>query len=130
MLDLHFQLAPGPAALEATNRTVQTVSPEGGNVLVWTPPDAPVALIEEKGQTSSKFHVKEARPAFAYRHREQGPAIFLTVIVPFEGGRVPAIEGSFPGMEPGADRLEIGLTVNGVVWTLGRDLVSGDAWCR
>ncbi|MBI3985847.1 MAG: alginate lyase family protein, partial [Lentisphaerae bacterium] len=58
MLDLHFQLAPGPAALEATNRTARTAGSGGGNVLVWTPPDAPVALIEEKGQTSSKFHVK------------------------------------------------------------------------
>lgn len=128
-LDLHFQLAPGPAMLDAASKVGRTAFPEGGNVLVWTPSDAPVDMVVEKGQTSSRFHEKESRPAWAFRHCEKRQAVFLTLVVPFSGDRPPLVEGRFPDISAGASRIEITVAVEGVAWVLGRDLATGQAWC-
>lgn len=127
-LDLHFQLAPGPAVVDTTGRVAWTLAPLGGNVLVWTPSDAPVTLCEEQGYTSSQFFKKEPRPAFAYRHRDQRQAVYLTVVVPFQGGHAPTVAGAFPAVRPGADRVAVAVSLDGVGWRMGRDLASGEAW--
>src|SRR5207253_514752 len=66
-LSLHFQLTPGPAVIDPAKKTARTTFETGGNVLVWTPPDAPVELLDEPAVASPEYSKKEPLPAFRYR---------------------------------------------------------------
>ena len=58
-LDLHFQLTPGPAVIDPATKTARTDFAEGGNVLVWADPAAPVALEAEEAWYSPKWFETE-----------------------------------------------------------------------
>lgn len=144
-IDLHFQLAPGPWVFDPAAKTAHTtdnktepsdalpsgaiVAPAPG-VLVWSPTDAPAEMIEERGQVSFQFHVKQPRPAFAYRQTRGAPAWFWTVIAPFRTGGPPVVHLKVGnGFQPGANRAEAVVTVAGQSVAFGRDLAKGTAWC-
>ncbi len=89
-LDLHFQLTPGPAVIDPATKSARTDFPDGGNVLVWVDPEAPVTLEAEEAWYSPKWWKKEPLPAFRYRHNSRrAPARFVTAIVPYADGRPP-----------------------------------------
>ena len=126
-LDLHFQFAPGPFTDER-NHTVHTALPGGGNVAVWEAPQAPVSVIREKGQTSSKFNIKEDRPAIAYRARAGAPFVFLTVVVPYATAQAPPIRARFAKRFAAGDAsAAIDLSIGSEHWALSRDLAAQTA---
>ncbi len=85
---LHFQLAPGMASLDPHTFTARTQFPEGWNVAIRTNPQEGLQLVEEEGQVSFKYTIKEPRPAYCCKLEKKtaGQTVrFLTVVVPFEG---------------------------------------------
>jgi heparan-sulfate lyase len=147
VLDLHFQFAPGqlllepeagraitrtdwgaatpPPAAEATGQPPWSV----GRVLLRTVASAPLLLGQEEGRWGWAYGVRELRPACFFRHPAPAPAAFLTVIVPFRGDQVPAVKAELPAdLQPGAERVELVVEVDGRRWRVGRDLATGSAW--
>ncbi len=115
-IDLHFQLAPGPAVFDQNKYAVCSDFDAGWNVLVQTMPQSGIALRVEEGQVSFVYTHKEPRPAFGYRLSKQANekgVRYLTVVAPFLGNQ-PRIEAQFIGKSPiGAAQVSIELTVDG-----------------
>ncbi len=121
--DLHFQLTPGPVFIDPAAKVARTAFVEGGNVLVWVDPEAPVNLQTEEAWFSPRYNEIEPLPAFHYRHvRRRAPVRFLTVLVPFKSGNVPEIKAQVTEGEIGADQVKIRLEVNGQVFFLTRTI--------
>lgn len=122
-LDLHFQLAPGPAVFDLEAKTARTDFPEGGNVLVWADPAAPVTLATEEAWHSPKWFEKVPLPAFRHRHESRrAPARFVTVVAPYEGRQPPEVA---VGLEPapvGARTIRLQLIVDKAKHGLERTL--------
>lgn len=128
-LRLHFQLAAGPSVIDTDERTVRTDFNDGANLLLWSMPDARVRMIEEEGWTSSQFHERTPRPAVALQIPDaDGPARFVTVIVPYRDGAPPQVTATpAEPFQPGDDRATLDVCVNGRRWRLTRDLATGKA---
>jgi heparan-sulfate lyase len=111
-LDLHFQLTPGPSLIDPVTKTARTDFSEGGNVLVWADPSAPVALEAEEAWYSPKWFEKEPLPAFRYRHQlRQAPARFVTVLAPYEGRQAPAVSAEVESAPVGSKSLRLQVIV-------------------
>lgn len=119
-LDLHFRLTPGPARPEPSLKCAWTAFPTGGNVLVWAEPSSEVTLREEEGWYSPWFMVKEPLPAFAYRHAQNAPARFLTLLVPFEGPQRPEVSARISSGEIGSAALSVEGRVAGAPFLVQR----------
>jgi heparan-sulfate lyase len=127
--ELHFQLAAGDAVIDAQNKRAATGF-EDANVLIWTSPDAPVSLNEEEGWFAWKYGSRVPRKAFCYRHNDNAPVRFLTLLVPYRGTNIPDVSAAFtenPGI--GAERVNLNVRAFGKSWNVGRDLNSRTAWC-
>ena len=129
-LDLHFQLAPGPARLQKSQHWA-TTGFDDANVLVWAAPGAPVSMEEEKGWFGWAYGHRIPRRAFRFRHARPAPAAFLTVVSPYRGAERPHVSAALPeGFAVGAGRVELRVEADGQAWHLGRDLATRDAWCH
>lgn len=121
--DLHFQFTPGPVEINHLDKMAYTAFPEGGNVVIWAAPDAPVNIEAEKAFLSSEHYQKEPLPAVRYRHTcHNAPVRFLSVIVPFKGITVPTVHAAVIGGDIGERRLQVELTINGEVCSAQRTL--------
>lgn len=122
-LDLHFQLMPGPAAIDPATKSARTDFADGGNVLVWADPSAPVALEAEEAWYSPKWFEKEPLPAFRYRHDlRQAPARFVTVVAPYEGRQAPAVSAEAESAPVGSKSLRLQVIVGQTRQMLERTL--------
>jgi len=129
-LDLHFQLAPGPARLQKSQHWA-TTGFDDTNVLVWAAPDAPVTMEEETGWFAWKYGHRTPRRAFRFRHAKPAPAAFLTVLFPYKGTDKPQVAAALPrDFVVGASRVELRVEVDGHTWLPGRDLDGRKAWCQ
>jgi len=129
-LDLHFQLAAGPATIDTSAHRAATGFMDA-NVLVWQDPRAPVSLHEEEGWHAWKYGHRERRPALRFRHTDSAPAAFLTVVHPYRGTRRPDVAATCAaGFDVGADRVECVVRSDGESWRIGRCLATDSAWCR
>ena len=129
-LDLHFQLAPGEARLDPERHAAATRSEEA-NVLIWAAPDAPIQMREEEGWFAWEYGHRTPRRAFCYRHAQHAPAAFLTLLVPYRGGKIPVVAAALPSrFHAGDDRVELDVTALGKRWQVGRDLMTREAWCK
>jgi heparan-sulfate lyase len=127
-LDLHFQLAPGEAQIDAAEHRATTLFPDA-NVLVWMKPTAPVTMEEEGGWFAWEYGHRTPRKAFRYRHDGSAPAAMLTVIYPYRGTQPPDISASISeDFRVGADRSEVEVEFSGQRWQYGRDLERNEAW--
>nr|MBI1229691.1 DUF1565 domain-containing protein [Cytophagales bacterium] len=87
VLDLNFQLAPGPYSLDPGKLTAQTRFNEGYNVKVQTQQKAEITMVEAEGKVSFIYTQKEPRPAFSFQVEKNAKSKgyrFLTVIIPFK----------------------------------------------
>jgi heparan-sulfate lyase len=89
---IHFQFAPCEA--EIAGLTATTRFAEGANLMVKTFPLAgPVSTEQEEGWVAYAIRRKEPRPAWSWKVSKQAndrQAGFLTALVPFMAGRMPA----------------------------------------
>ncbi len=127
-LDLHFQLTPGPVVIDPATNEVRTAFSEGGNVLVWADPAAPVTIEAEQAWFSPEYNKKEPLPAFRCRHTGQEvPVRFLTVLVPFEGSAVPKVRCQVTQGEIGGNQVQVMLEVNNRTYHFDRRIKGRDA---
>ena len=90
VLDLHFQVAPGPVALDRTAKAVHTCF-VGANVLVAALAPDTVDLGLEAGWSAWTYGQRSPRAVLAFRHAEAAPARFLTAVVPYASGSPPSV---------------------------------------
>jgi len=129
-LDLHFQLAPGDAHIDA-KRLQATTAFADVNVLVCMDPRAPVTITEEEGWFAWEYGHRRPRRAFQCRHARPAPAAFLTLVVPFRGSEPPDATAVLPPeFVVGADRVTFQVSAFKTTWTVGRDLQQQDTWCE
>lgn len=91
---IHFQLAPGKAVMNKEDFSFRSDFSEGWNVFVRTNTQEGLEFVEEEGQVSFEYTIKEPRPAFAYRinKKDQNKNIhFLTLVIPYDSN-IPDIE--------------------------------------
>lgn len=99
-IDLHFQLAPGKAVFDNEKFTVRSDFSDGWNIMVQTLKQENMKLVEEEGQVSFRYTVKEPRPAFCYnikKERKDQKVRFITVVAPYKGSQ-PEIKVKPAGM--------------------------------
>jgi heparan-sulfate lyase len=127
-LDLNFQFAPGQ--IETGEDWAKTLF-EDANVLVRTVATSPCDLTTSDGWMGWAYGSRTERQAIRFRLDGNAPAAFLTLIIPFRGTAQPATVLALPeNYEPGADRVEVGVSAFGQAWQVGRDLSTGEAWCK
>ncbi len=121
-LELHFQLAPGEAEINAPQHWAATAL-EDANVLVWAPPEASISMSEEEGWYACRYGHREPRKAVCYRHAQAVPAAFLTVVVPYRGVERPKVAAAIAeGYEVGGNRAEVSVELGSGRWRLQRML--------
>jgi heparan-sulfate lyase len=129
-LDLHFQFAPGEVRLNQSEKWARTEF-DDANVLVWTDPAAPVSLSLDEGWFAWRYGSRVERKAIRYRLERRAPAAMLTLLVPFRGTETPRVSGALPAdFVVGTDRVSVRVGGFGKSWEVGRDLSTGEAWCR
>ncbi len=107
-IDLHFQLAPGKAVFDNEKFTVSSDFSEGWNVMVQTLEQENMKLVEEEGQVSFRYTIKEPRPAFSFnikKERKDQIVRFITVVAPYTGSQ-PEIKVKLSGRpQPGDQKI-------------------------
>jgi heparan-sulfate lyase len=133
-VDLHFQLAPGSRpAIDRQAMTVRTGFDKGANLLLQALPQPGLALEDEEGQVSLAYGQKEPRPAFRFRLKKDTATAglrFVTLLVPYQG-KAPKTRLALVGPTvPGADQIELDVTVGPTTCRIGYDLKAGTATLR
>lgn len=129
-LDLHFQFAPGAITFDpATGRATTTFA--DANVLVLPDPAPLQTASQSDGWFAWQYGSRTPRPTIRYQIKQQAPAAFLTLLVPYQGETAPAAAATLPvDFAPGQARVELTIAAWGEHWMVGRDLTSGEAWCH
>lgn len=129
-LDLHFTFAPGEIEANNAEHWAKTRF-DDVNVLVWQGPNAPVTIEQEDGWYAWTYGHRTARKAVRFRHDNQAPAAYLTLLVPYRGAEAPEVKAHLPGdFEIGAGRVELVTEAFGKSYRLGRDLKEQSVWCQ
>jgi heparan-sulfate lyase len=111
---LHFQLAPGEAALDKSALSARTGFPRGTNLLIQARPQAGLSMRQEPGIVSFHYGQKESRPAFRFELKKDKRSVrFVTLLVPFRERTPEAGILSVTPSRPGSSALEIEARVNG-----------------
>lgn len=121
---LHFRLTPGPAMLDPEQKRAWTTFAEGGNVLVWADPAAPVAMCQETAWFSPELSRKEPLPAFCYQATQAAPVRFLTVLAPFKDAQRPTVSNLSIEGDVGGPRLTLRGKIADTDFSVGRLLES------
>jgi len=89
-----------------------------------------VSLTQEDGWFAWKYGHRTPRKAVRFRHNNQAPAAYLTLLVPYRGTETPDVSATLPqGFQIGGDRMEFDIEVFGKAYRLGRELEKQKAWC-
>ena len=128
-LYLHVQYAPGEVVFDATNVRAHT-SFTDANVLVAAEDGARWKMEEEEGWFAWAYGHRTQRRAFRFEHDHGAPTSFLTAVVPYRGTTVPRAAVSMVPGAVGEARVEAIAHAFGERWRVGRDLTSGQAWCK
>ena len=127
---LHFQLAPGDAHFDNKNKSVKTLF-DDTNVLIAANPASPVTIEKEKGYYAWTYGKRLPRQAFCYRHQNNAPASFLTVIVPYQGKQKPEVSIKLENdYKIGNNKVDLEVTVSGQTWQIERDILKAQARCK
>lgn len=124
-VDVHFQLAPVEALLDAKTLTARTCFADGANLLVAAMPQPGLTMIDQPGQVSFNYGHKQPRPAFCFRLGKDAavPAVrFVTLLIPFTGDLPEAEVQVVDGRQAGSDRLTLAVRLADQNWEIGYDL--------
>ena len=130
-IDVHFYFAPGDAVYDEHNLTAHTSFESGRNLLVKGYKQSSVLFITEDGWYSPLEGLEMQRPAFAFRiyKNTRASVRFINLIIPYNGTIVPEADVSLVNSpDPGADVVEVKVTVNGETFALGYNVNKGDSW--
>ncbi len=124
-VDVHFQLAPVKALLDAKTLTARTCFADGANLLVAAMSQPGLTMIEEPGQVSFTYGHKQPRPAFCFRLDKDTATQalrFVTLLIPFTDVVPEAHVRFVDGHEPGSNRLTLAVRLAEQGWQIGYDL--------
>ncbi|MCC6390516.1 MAG: alginate lyase family protein [Bryobacterales bacterium] len=128
-LELRFPFPPGTIQVDRREKWARTGFAQGANLLVWAPPESQASLEIEDGQISYTLNHKQTRQVALYRHQHPAPAVFVTLLAPYDGAQPPRpsvrIKGTF---QPGQPRVELDVAIGKEHWLAGRDLSLKTAW--
>ena len=126
-VELNFQLAPGDVEIDPERHTVATDF-DDTNLLIWMDERAPVSLESGDGWFAWSYGKRTPRTSVRYRYSGDGPAEFVSLLVPFDGGRVP--EGLAVRTVKGGEAANAAFEVNALdaSWQIGRSGTS--LWCE
>lgn len=128
-LEVRFPFPPGTIQVDRHEKWARTGFGAGTNLLVWAPPGNDTGIEVEEGQISYTLNQKQARQVAVYRHRRPAPAMFLTLLAPYDGSQPPRVSLRVKGtFRPGQPRIELDVTVGDEHWLAGRDLALKTAW--
>ncbi|WP_209332509.1 alginate lyase family protein [Lunatimonas salinarum] len=117
MVDLNFQLAPGPVKWDREAHAVATDFADGYNLLIKSFSPLGLSMEETEGYVSYVYTKKETRPAFSFRKEKElegGNSRFITALLPFVG-EIPSIQVDLIGeTEIGSSRIALAVTYRGV----------------
>jgi len=129
-LRLHFQLAPGDVHFDNKNNSANTLFNDT-NVLIATNPASPVTIEEEKGYYAWAYGKRLPRKAFCFKHQNNAPVSFLTVIVPYKGKKTPEVSIKLENdYKIGNNKVNFEVTVSGQTWQIERDILKAAASCK
>ncbi len=124
-IDLHFQLAPGPAVFNRDALTVTSGLKKGWNISVQTQQQQGLEMEEEEGQVSFLYTKKEPRPAFRFHISKATPQSnvrFVTLVAPFEK-KAPKIKIEVVGNpEVGSSEFSLIIKEEGTIKKIGYSL--------
>lgn len=123
---IHFQLAPGKAVMNKKDFSFRSDFNEGWNVFIRTNVQEGLELIEEEGQVSFEYTIKESRPAFAYKIAKRNPnknIHFLTLVIPYNS-TIPdiKIQSSINSIDDIATSLQLKVMEENVAKEIGYKL--------
>lgn len=123
---IHFQLAPGKAVMNKNDFSIRSDFEEGWNVFVRTIYQEGLEFIEEEGQVSFEYTIKEPRPAFAYQITKKDPnkyIHFLTLVIPYDSS-IPdiKIQSSINSIDDIATSLQLKVMEENVAKEIGYKL--------
>lgn len=127
-LEIHFPLAPGDVEIDRRNNRARTVHPDT-NLLLQVVGSRPVQIRREEGWHAWGYLQRERRPSITASWRaegpeERGPFTFVSLLVPYRGGRTPSCRflTDPADLTAGETRFEIEVEVAGRRHRLVRDL--------
>jgi heparan-sulfate lyase len=132
-VDVHFQVAPGPATVDAMRAAAHSAIADGANVLVQGLPQPGLALAEEEGQVSLAYGERQPRPAVRFRQTKAAgtqAVRFVTAVVPYRQACPVVTIHPVGANVAGQDRCEFEVIVSGTTVRAGYDLATGTAWGR
>ncbi|MDN3689807.1 heparinase II/III family protein [Cyclobacterium jeungdonense] len=125
ILDLNFQLAPGPVNLDKGNLKVSTQFSDGYNLFLQTQAQEGLLLEEAEGQVSFVYTKKEPRPAFSFRKELIGGSDgerFITLLIPHRE-ELPAVDAKILGNPTiGSNKISIQVSHQGKEETITYEL--------
>lgn len=123
---LHFQLAPGNSLMNKEDFSFRSDFNEGWNVFVRTNTQEGLEFVEEEGQVSFEYTIKEPRRAFAYQITKKDPnkhIHFLTLVIPYNS-TIPdiKIQSSINSIDDIATSLQLKVMEENIAKEIGYNL--------
>ncbi|GMV94506.1 MAG: heparinase [Candidatus Hydrogenedentota bacterium] len=125
-VEVHYQLAPGDVEVDRARKRVRTKF-DDANILIWMDENAPVTLDSSDGWMGWYYGKREPRTSVRYAFTGEGPARFVTALVPFSGEAVPeGLSAHELDIAEADSAFEVSLP--NATWQVGRSGAS--LWCR
>lgn len=87
-LAIHFPLAPGPVKVDNGNNRI-TTGFNDVNLLIQISGKHQVSLVKDDGWYSWEYGRREARTAVSAVYKGKAPFVFVSLLVPYRGEKVP-----------------------------------------
>ncbi len=120
---VHFPMAPGEVKVDNANKSISTAF-DDANLLIHVYGKHPINLTQEEGWHAWTYGKRERRTSVSAVFNGQGPTVFVSVLVPYQGKTQPEcrlLTDPSP-LVAGADTAEIAVEVAGKKHTLSRKL--------
>jgi heparan-sulfate lyase len=122
-IEIHFPMAPGSVKTDKEKCTIITDF-DDANLYVKVTGRYPVTLTEEEGWHAWEYGKREARTSVSAVYKGQAPFVFLSVLIPFRGRKVPSsrLITDPASLLSGGDPMKIDVEVEGTRYQLIRDV--------
>lgn len=91
-LDQNWHLPPGAADVTQKQLEAQTTFDQGGNLLIRSLLSENITLRSGVSGITAGYRQQEKRPDICFSQEKQLPALFVTLLLPFDGPKPPDVE--------------------------------------
>lgn len=89
-IELHFPMAPGPVHIDKENKRITTDFSDANLFIQVSGKQHPIMLEEEEGWYSWVYGKRERRTSVRAFYKGQAPSVFVSVLIPYRGTKIPA----------------------------------------